>query len=134
MANSVLSRSRPDRGRIVAWPVPQPRRFTVALGLPASIGVVASSLRAAPLGLLIPLTGLWLLAFVSGALWARRGPIVLTALAGLTRAITVILIVWTITHPHSPIGLHDAVDWVPLGALEAATGIWLLRVIRHQAR
>lgn len=134
MVNSALSWLRPDRSRIVAWPVPQPRRFTVALGLAASVGVTASSLRAATPALLIPLTVLWLAGLTAGALWLRGGPLVLTAMAGLVKAITVALVVWAITHPHSPIGPHDALDWVPLGSLNAATGIWLLRVIRHQAR
>jgi hypothetical protein len=44
------------------------------------------------------------------------------------------MIVWAVTHPHSPIGPHGAVDWVPLGMLNAATGLWLLSVIRHRAR
>jgi hypothetical protein len=55
-------------------------------------------------------------------------------LAGAVKALTIGLIVWAVTNPRSPIGPHGAVDWIPLGALNAATGIWLLRVIRHQAR
>jgi hypothetical protein len=120
--------------RTVAWPVPGPRRFTVALGLLASAGVAASSLRAAPPALLVPLTILWLLVLAAGALWLRGGPVVLTMAAAMVKAITAALIIWAITHPHSPIGPHDALDWIPLGSLNAATGIWLLRVIRHQAR
>lgn len=81
----------------------------MALGLLASAGVAATSLRALPPGLLVPLAAAWLIAFAAGALWPRGGPVLLTVLAG-------------------------AVDWIPLGALNAATGIWLLRVIRHQAR
>lgn len=100
----------------------------------ASVGVAATSLRAAPLELLVPLGGLWLLLFAAGALWRRGGPTVLVVAAVLVKAITAALVVWAITHPHSPIGPHDAIDWVPLGSLNAATGIWLLRVIRHQAR
>jgi hypothetical protein len=134
MVNSMLSPPRQERSRTVAWPVPRPRRFTVALALPASAGVAASSLRAAPLSLLIPLTALWLLAFAAGALWVRGGPIVLTVAAAMVKAVTAALIIWAITHPHSPLGPHDALDWIPLGSLNAATGIWLLRVIRHQAR
>jgi hypothetical protein len=100
----------------------------------ASIGVAVTSLRAAPLVVLVPLTIAWLLAFAAGALWATGGPVVLTVLAAMVKAITVALVVWAITHPQSPIGPHEALDWVPLGSLNAATGIWLLRVIRHQAR
>jgi hypothetical protein len=95
--------------------------------------VVASSLRAAPLTVLIALTISWLLILASGAVWVRGGPIVLTVIASMVKLVTAALITWTITHPHSPIGLHEALDWVPLGSLNAATGIWWLRVIRHQA-
>lgn len=134
MANSALSLPGRRRRRPVAWPVPRPRRFTVALGLLASAGVAASSLRAAPAALLIPLTAAWLLLFVAGALWRRGGPVLLIVMAGIVKAVTAVLIIWALTHPHSPIGPHGPLDWVPLGALNAATGIWLLRVIRHQAR
>jgi len=134
MTNSTLRvPGRPDHPA-VAWPVPPPRRFTVVLGLLASVGVAASSLRAAPAALLIPLTAAWLLLFVAGALWLRGGPVLLIVLASLVKAVTAVLVVWALTHPHSPIGPHGPLDWVPLGALNAATGIWLLRVIRHEAR
>jgi hypothetical protein len=105
----------------------------VVLGPLVSVGVAASSLRATPPSLLIPLTALWLSLFAAGALWRRSGPIVLAMLAAMVKAITAALIVWALTHPHSPFGPHDALDWVPLGSLNAATGIWVLRVIRHQA-
>jgi hypothetical protein len=63
-----------------------------------------------------------------------KGTLILTVLAALTKTATVLMIVWAVTHPHSPIGPHGAVDWVPLGMLNAATGLWLLAVIRHRAR
>jgi hypothetical protein len=122
------------RPRQASYRIPRPRRFTVALGLIASVGVAMTSLRAAPLGLLVPVTIAWLSAFAVGGLWARGGPAVLTGLAAAVKAITVALIVWAITRPQSPIGPHGALDWIPLGSLNAATGIWLLRVIRHQVR
>jgi hypothetical protein len=106
----------------------------VALGLLASASVAATSLRALPPGLLIPLAAAWLIAFAVGALWPRGGPVLLTVLAGAVKALTIGLIVWAVTNPRSPIGPHGVVDWIPLGALNAATGIWLLRVIRRQAR
>jgi hypothetical protein len=134
VANPTLQRPRRDRTRNIGRSVPRPRRFTVALGLLASVGVVATSLRTAPPDLLVPLAIIWLSAFVLGALWLRGGPTVLTVAAAMVKVITAALIIWSITHPHSTIGPHDAVDWVPLGSLNAATGIWLLRVIRHQAR
>jgi hypothetical protein len=55
-------------------------------------------------------------------------------LAALTKTATAVMIVWAVTHPHSPIGPHGVADWVPLGMLNAATGLWLLAVIRHRAR
>ena len=134
MVNPTYTSPQQAPARTVAWPVPRPRRFTVALGLLASAGVAASSLRAAPPVLLVPLTILWLLVFAAGALWLRGGPVVLTVAAAMVKAITAALIIWAITHPHSPIGPHGALDWIPLGSLNAATGIWLLHVIRHQAR
>jgi hypothetical protein len=134
VANSTLSPPPHAALRTVAWPIPRPRRFTVGLGVLASAGVATSSLRAAPLVLLVPLGCLWLCVFLLGALWQRGGPAVLGVVAVLVKVITAVLIVWAITHPHSPLGPHDALDWVPLGALNAATGIWWLRIIRHQAR
>jgi hypothetical protein len=122
------------RSRQASWRLPRPRRFTVVLGLIASVGVAMTSLRAAPLGLLVPVTIAWLSAFAAGGLWARGGPAILTGLAAVVKAITVALIVWAITHPQSPIGPRGALDWIPLGSLNAATGIWLLRVIRHQVQ
>jgi hypothetical protein len=114
--------------------VPAPRRFPVALAIAASIGVFATSLRALPDAALLPLAAVWLAAFASGALAPRKGTVILTALAALTKAATAALVVWAITHPHSAIGPHSPVDWVPLGMLNAATGLWLLAVIRHRAR
>lgn len=134
MVNSTLTPKHEDRSPVATWLIPRPRRFTVALGLLASVGVAVTSLRALPPGLLVPLIIVWLSAFAVGALWAGGGPAVLTVLAAMVKAVTVALIVWAVTHPHSPIGPHGALDWVPLGSLNAATGIWLLRVIRHQAR
>ena len=55
-------------------------------------------------------------------------------LAALTKITTVVMILWAITHPHSPLGPHIALDWVPLGLLNAGTGLWLLAVIRHRAQ
>jgi 4-amino-4-deoxy-L-arabinose transferase-like glycosyltransferase len=114
--------------------VPVPRRFPVALGLLASTAVFATSLRALPPVILFPLAAAWLGAFVLGALLPRQGRVILTVLAGLVKASTVVLIVWALTHSHSPIGPHGPGDWVPLGMLNAATGLWLLAVIRHRAR
>jgi hypothetical protein len=54
-------------------------------------------------------------------------------MAGIVKAMTVALIIWSVTHPNSPIGPHGALYWLPLGALNGATGIWILRVIRHRA-
>jgi len=114
--------------------VAAPRRLPVALAVVASVGVFATSLRALPAVVLLPLAAIWLASFAAGALAPRKGTLVLTVLAALTKTATVVMIVWAITQPHSPVGPHDAVDWVPLGMLNAATGLWLLALIRHRAR
>jgi hypothetical protein len=114
--------------------VPAPRRFPVALAIAASIGVFVTSLRALPDVVLLPLAALWLGAFAVGALAPRKGTLILTVLASLTKPVTAVLVVWAITHPLSSIGPHGAVDWVPLGMLNCATGLWLLAMIRHRAR
>ena len=120
--------------RSARFAVPAPRRFPVALATAASIGVFATSLRALPAVALVPLAAAWLGAFAAGALAPRKGTLILTVLASLTKPVTALLVVWAITHPLSPVGPHNAVDWVPLGMLNCATGLWLLAVIRHLAR
>ncbi len=114
--------------------VPRPRRLPCTLAFAASIGVFATSLRQSPAALLIPLAAVWLGMIAAGAFAPRRGPVILIVLASLTKALTVVLIVWALTHPHSPIGPHSPLDWIPLGSLNAATGLWLLAVIRGRAR
>ncbi|GAB2701063.1 hypothetical protein GCM10010442_18840 [Kitasatospora kifunensis] len=110
------------------------RRLPCALAFVASIGVFATSLRSLPAAALAVLAFLWLLTIVAGAFAPRGGPLVLTVLASVTKAATVALAVWAITHPDSRLGPHTALDWVPLGALNAGTGLWLLAVIRRRAR
>ena len=119
-------------GRLGA--IPAPRRLPAATAIVASIGVFASSLRALPAAALVPLAVAWLAAFAAGAVAPRKGTLILTLLAALTKTATVVMIVWVITHPHSLVGPRTALDWVPLGMLNAATGLWLLAVIRHRAR
>lgn len=114
--------------------IPGPRRFPCALASAASIGVFATSLAHLPTALLYVLAAAWLALIAAGALAPRRGPVILTVLASLTKALTIVLIAWALSHPHSPIGPHDPVDWIPLGSLNAATGLWLLAVIRKRAR
>lgn len=122
----------PLPGRLAA--IPAPRRLPVALAIAASAGVFATSLRALPAVVLLPLAAAWLAAFAVGALAPGQGTLILTVLAALTKAATAVLIVWAITRPHSPVGPHTALDWIPLGLLNAGTGLWLLAVIRHRAR
>lgn len=117
------------------WPViPAPRRFPVALAVIGSVGVFATSLRALPAAALFPLAVIWFAAFAVGALAPRSGPLILTVLASLTKVALVAMVVWSIAYPHSPVGPHTALDWVPLGMQNAGTGLWLLAVIRHRAR
>jgi hypothetical protein len=128
LAHTTRSRS----GHLAA--IAPPRRLPVALAVAASLGVFATSLRALPAVVLFPLAALWLAAFAAGALAPRKGALILTVLAALTKTATVFMIVWAISQPHSAVGPHGAVDWIPLGMLNAATGLWLLAVIRHRAR
>jgi hypothetical protein len=123
-----------DTSRSARLTVPAPRRFPVALAIAASVGVLATSLRALPAVVLFPLAAAWLGAFTAGALAPRKGTLILTVLASLTKPLTALLVVWAITHPLSPVGPHSAVDWVPLGMLNCATGLWLLAMIRGRAR
>ena len=123
-----------DTSRSAHLAIGAPRRFPVALAIAASVGVFATSLRALPAVVLFPVAAAWLAAFAAGALAPRTGTLILTVLAALTKTATAVMIVWAVTHPHSPIGPHGVVDWVPLGMLNAATGLWLLAVIRHRAR
>lgn len=122
----------PGPGRFPA--VPAPRRFPVTLAVAASIAVFATSLRAVPAPVLFPLAAAWLAAFAAGALAPRKGVAVLTVLAALTKAATAALVVWAVTNPHSAVGPHNPLYWIPLGLLNASTGLWLLAVIRHRAR
>jgi hypothetical protein len=114
--------------------IPAPRRLPVALALVGSTGVFATSLHALPAPVLYPLAAAWLGAFIAGALAPRIGTHILTTLASLTKPATIVLAVWALTHAHSPIGPHTILDWIPLGLLNSATGLWLLTVIRHRAR
>ena len=122
----------PSPSRLAAIPVP--RRLPVVLALIGSVGVFATSLRALPAAVLFTLAAAWLAAFAAGALASGTGRLILTALAALTKTATVAMIVWAVAHPHSPLGPHTVLDWVPLGLLNASTGLWMLAVIRHRAQ
>jgi hypothetical protein len=113
--------------------VPQPRRFTVLLGPLASIGTAATSFHAIAPGLVVPVSAAWLAAFAVGAEWRGGGPAVLTVMACLVKATTVALVV-AVLAAHSAVGPHNPLDWIPLGMLNAATCIWFLRLLRHQAQ
>lgn len=128
----IVTPDLPGPSRLAA--IPAPRRLPVALATIASAGVFATSLRALPAAVLFPLAAGWLAAFAAGALAPRKGTWILTVLAALTKTMTVVMIVWAITRPHSPLGPRTALDWVPLGLLNAGTGLWLLAVIRHRAQ
>jgi 4-amino-4-deoxy-L-arabinose transferase-like glycosyltransferase len=128
----IATADSPGSGRLAV--IPAPRRLPVALAIIASAGVFATSLRALPAAVLFPLAAAWLAAFAAGALAPRKGTIILTVLAAVTKTATVAMIIWAITRPNSPAGPHTALDWVPLGLLNAGTGLWLLAVIRHRAR
>lgn len=118
----------------------QPPRHAVATRLPhvvvgsaASIAVAATSFAAAPAVVVVPVTALWLLAFAVSATWIRHGALLLTIMASAVKAITVALIILVFA-ARSQIGPTQGLDWIPLGTLNAATGLWFLKVIRGQAR
>ncbi|HXW46150.1 MAG TPA: hypothetical protein VEL03_15290 [Streptosporangiaceae bacterium] len=104
------------------------------MALIGSAGVFATSLRALPAAALLALAAAWLAAFAAGALATGKGTLILTVLAGLTKAATAAMIIWAVSRPHSPLGPHTVLDWVPLGLLNAGTGLWILAVIRHRVR
>lgn len=128
----IASAGHPGSFRLPA--VAAPRRFPVTLAVIASVGVFATSLRALPPAVLFPLAAAWLLAFAVGALSPTKGVVVLTVLACLTKVALVAMVVWAIANPHSPVGPHTVLDWIPLGLQNMGTGLWLLAVIRHRAR
>jgi hypothetical protein len=128
----IATESFPGSGRLAA--IPRPRRLPVTLAIIASAGVFATSLRALPAAVLFPLAVAWISLFAAGALAPSKGTLILTVLAALTKTATVVVLVWAITRPDSPVGPHSPLDWVPLGLLNASTGMWLLAVIRHRAR
>jgi hypothetical protein len=109
------------------------RRLTVILGPLASIAVAATSFRAATPAVVVPLTCLWLTAFALGALWPKGGPAVLIALGVTVKLMTVALVI-AVLALHSRLGPHSPLEWIPLGMLNAATGIWFLRLIRGEAQ
>ena len=98
----IATADHPGSGRLAA--IPTPRRLPVTLAIIASAGVFATSLRALPAAVLFPLAAAWLAAFATGALVPRKGTLILTVLAAVTKTATVVMIVWAITRPHSPAG------------------------------
>lgn len=109
--------------------VPAPRRLSCCLGAVASVGVVLTSLDSP---VWVGPGVVWVAAFIAAG-FPRRGDVVLTVVAALTKVATIALVVWSLSHALSPVGPHGVLDWVPLGGLNAATGVWLLRVIRGRA-
>ena len=113
--------------------VRRPRRLTVFLGPIASVGVALTSFHAAAPAVVVPVLALWLSAFAAGALWLRGGPAVLSALAVTVKLMTVTLVLAVLVF-HTRFGPQGPLDWIPLGMLNAATGIWFLRLIGGEAQ
>jgi hypothetical protein len=112
----------------------EPLLRPAALAAVASLGVAATSFASLPHWLLVPATVAWVGLLAAGALRLRWGALPLVVAAGLTKAATVALVVWALTHPASPIGPHGVEDWIPLGATNAGTGLCLLHLIRERRR
>lgn len=51
------------------------------------------------------------------------------ALAVTIKTVTIVALIWALTHP-TGFGPRTALDWVPIGMVNAGGGLWLLQVIR----
>ncbi len=116
--------------------VPRPRRAPVVIMAVAGVGVTATSFGSLPVGALAALSAAWCLFLAAVALWpGRGGRVALTVTSSGIKVLTVVLVVWAISHPHSQVGPHTVGDWVPLGLLNAGSGgFWLRRVVFRQAK
>lgn len=77
-------------------------------------------------------------AVVALALWACLAGVtepvwqsVLLGVATCVKAFTVFAIVWSVTHP-TGFGPHGVLDWLPIGAANAGSGLLLLTFIRSR--
>jgi hypothetical protein len=96
-----------------------------AVGFVASIGVGLTSLDRG----WWPLLGvIWAAGFVLTVI-IERGDRLFTALALMTKPATIALIVLSFTSSYGP---HTALDWVPLGSLNAVTTLWLVNLVRRR--
>jgi hypothetical protein len=117
--------------RLWAWS--RGRSGTSAILLIAGVATLLTSFASLPAPLLGLATAGWtgLVVFFARAAVGARG---LTALCILIKSATIALIVVVILNPASPVGPTNGLDWIPLGALNAGSGLWFLALIRHQAR
>ncbi len=93
--------------------------------LPAGLGITVAHL--------VPITVIVaLIPHVAGPRCpSPKARVGLTVLAVAVKAVTVGMIAWAVTHPSpAALGPHTVLEWVPIGMLNAGTGLWLLHVIR----
>jgi len=90
---------------------------------PLMTGVGALAFHLAPL---VAVTVALVRAMRPGAAVARKGR-GMTIAALIALAFGVFSAAFSITHPHSPMGIHDVNDLLPIAMLEAGALLWLLR-------
>ena len=121
---------------LIADRVPRPRRAPVVIMAAAGVGVIATSFGSLPVAALVALSAGWGVLLGAIALWrGRGGRVALTVTSIGIKVLTVALVVWSLSHPHSPVGPHNIGDWIPLGLLNAGSGgFWLRRVVCDQTQ
>ena len=120
-------------GGLAARHAASPRQLVVAVVTIASAAVAGTSFAAAPAWMLLAGAAAWLALLGIAAFGERAGRWALTAVSVLLRLATIALLAWYFARPASPLGAHDLMSWVPIGVANAASGLWLLRVIRRRA-
>ena len=120
-------------GGLTARRAASPRQLVVAVVTIASAAVAGTSFAAAPAGLLLAGAAAWLVLLGIAAFGERAGRWALTTVSVVLRLATIALLAWYFARPASPVGAHDLLSWVPIGVANAASGLWLLRVVRRRA-
>jgi hypothetical protein len=117
--------------QVVAWS--RGREGTCAVMLIAGVATFLTSFNALPPVALGAITAVWAALVVYFAR-SRSGKVGLTALSILIKSGTIALIVLVVVDPSSPVGPTNGLDWIPLGALNAGSGLWFLSLIQRRAQ
>ncbi|MCD2195679.1 hypothetical protein LQ327_20115 [Actinomycetospora endophytica] len=123
---------------IQARPTAPPRSLVPAVLMAAGLGWIGGTFEWTGSGatgqVLVTAVHLALVAVVLGAVAAlgsshdTAGRRTLTVLAVGIKVMTVVAVVWAVTHP-TGFGPHDALQWVPLGLANAGGGLWTRSVV-----